>query len=99
MKSRVLRVAPLLFASGATSLVYQVAWMRELRLIFGFSTAASAAVVGIFLAGLGVGGWLLGPRADASSRPLLFYGRLELGIAASAAATPALLWLARGLGD
>ncbi len=93
MKSRVPRVAPLLFASGATALVYQVTWMRQLRLIFGFSTAASAAVVAIFLGGLGLGGWLLGRRADASSRPLLFYGRLELGVAVSAAATPAPLWL------
>ncbi|MGH9364794.1 MAG: fused MFS/spermidine synthase, partial [Thermoanaerobaculia bacterium] len=95
MKSRLLRVAPLLFASGATALVYQVTWMRQLRQIFGFSTAASAAVVAIFLGGLGLGGWLLGRRADKSPRPLLFYGRLELAIAASAAATPALLWLAR----
>jgi hypothetical protein len=28
-----------------TALIYRVAWMRELRLIFGFSTAASAAVL------------------------------------------------------
>jgi len=95
MKSRVLRVAPLLFGSGLTSLVYQVAWMREMRLIFGFSTAASAAVVAIFMGALGLGSWLLGRRADAARRPLLFYGRLELAIAASAALTPGLIWLAR----
>ena len=34
----------LLFLSGACALVMQVAWMRELRLVFGASTAASAAV-------------------------------------------------------
>jgi spermidine synthase len=95
MKSRALRVSLLLFGSGLTALVYQVAWTRELRLVFGFSTAASAAVVAIFMAGLGVGGLVLGKRADQSSRPLVFYGRLELLIAATAAVTPALVWLVR----
>lgn len=71
--------------------------MRELRLVFGFSTAASAAVVAIFLGGLGLGSRMLGRRADATERPLEFYGRLELLIAASAALTPALLWLVRRL--
>jgi spermidine synthase len=97
MKSRLIRVALLLFGSGLSSLIYQVAWMRELRLVFGFSTAASAAVVAIFLGGLGLGSRLLGRRADAAERPLEFYGRLELGIAASAAITPGLLWLVRKL--
>jgi spermidine synthase len=95
MKPRALWVSILLFGSGLTALVYQVAWTRELRLVFGFSTAASAAVVAIFMGGLGFGGLLLGPRADRSDRPLAFYGRLELLIAASAAVTPLLIWLVR----
>jgi spermidine synthase len=95
MKGRLLRVALLLFGSGMTALIYQVAWMRELRLIFGFSTAASAAVLAIFMGGLGIGGWLLGRRADASAVPLAFYGRLELLVAASAALTPFWVFLVR----
>ena len=67
-------VAPLLFASGACALAYQTAWTREFRLVFGASTAASAAVVAVFMGGLGLGGWLIGPRADRSPNPLLFYG-------------------------
>lgn len=94
-KPRLVPVSALLLGSGLTSLVYQIAWMRELRLIFGFSTAATAAVVAIFLGGLGLGGKILGRRADAAARPLFLYGCLELSIAASAAATPALLWLVR----
>jgi spermidine synthase len=90
-----LRVSLLLFGSGLTALVYQIAWMRDLRLIFGFSTAASAAVVAIFMGGLGIGSWILGRRADQAARPLAFYGMLELAIAASAALTPALLRLVR----
>ena len=95
MRSRAFLVSLLLFGSGSTALVYQIAWMRELRLVFGFSTAASAAVVAIFMGGLSVGSWILGRRADAAARPLAFYGKLELAIAASAAVTPALLWLVR----
>jgi spermidine synthase len=95
VRSRAFRVSLLLFGSGLTALVYQIAWMRELRLVFGFSTAASAAVVAIFMGGLSTGSWILGHRADRSVRPLAFYGKLELAIAGSAALTPALLWLVR----
>jgi hypothetical protein len=80
VNSRPLKISLLLFGSGLTALIYQVAWMRELRLVFGFSTAASAAVVAIFMGGLGVGSWLLGRRADQAARPLAFYGKLELAL-------------------
>jgi hypothetical protein len=43
MKRRLLRVTLLLFGSGMTALIYQVAWMRELRLMFEISTAVSPA--------------------------------------------------------
>src|SRR5229473_3227951 len=91
MTGRLLRVSLLLFGSGMTALIYQVAWMRELRLVFGISTAASAAVLAVFMGGLGAGGWLLGRRADAAENPLAFYGRLELAVSVSAALTP--LWV------
>ena len=71
MRSRTAPVAALLFGSGFCALVYQVGWLREFRLIFGASTAASAAVLAIFIGGLGAGGLLLGPRADRHPRPLL----------------------------
>jgi spermidine synthase len=95
MRSRVARVAPLVFASGLCALVYQIAWTRDFRLVFGASTGASAAVLAIFMGGLGVGGIVLGKRAERRARPLDLYARLELMIALSTAATPALLWLAR----
>jgi spermidine synthase len=53
--------------------VYQVCWLREFSLVFGASTAASAAVLAIFAGGLGVGGLVLGSRSDRQRRPLLFY--------------------------
>lgn len=91
------RVAALLVGSGACALVYQVVWLREFRLVFGASTEASAAVLAIFVGGLGAGARILGPRADRRRAPLLFYARLETLVALTAAATPALLALVRAL--
>ncbi|MGZ5429940.1 MAG: hypothetical protein ACXWEX_00900, partial [Thermoanaerobaculia bacterium] len=79
------KVAGLLFCSGLTALIYQTIWSRQFRLIFGASTYATAAVLAIFMGGLGVGSLLLGKRADGKARPLEFYGNLELLIAATAA--------------
>ncbi len=89
-------VLPLLFLSGVSALVYQIAWQREFRLIFGASTAATAAVLAVFMGGLGLGGLVLGPRSDRKRNPLAFYGLLEAGVALTAAVTPFLLDLARG---
>ena len=75
--------------------MYQIGWLREFRLIFGASTAASAAVLAIFIGGLGLGGLLLGPRADRHPRPILFYAQLETIVALFAAASPILLALVR----
>src|SRR5258706_13517706 len=88
MRGRLLRVSVLLFGSGMTALIYQVAWVRELRLIFGFSTAGSAAVLAVFMGGLGLRGWLLRRRPRAAGNPLAFYGRPAPGVAASPAPTP-----------
>src|SRR5712691_9538733 len=95
MQSRTAPVAALLFASGFCALVYQVGWLREFRLIFGASTAASAAVLAIFIGGLGLGGWLLGGRADEHPHPLTMYAWLEAIVGGSAALSPLLLGLVR----
>jgi SAM-dependent methyltransferase len=87
----VLLALPLVAVSGFAALVYQTVWMRELRLVFGVSTAASAAVVAVFMGGLGAGGYLLGSRADTCASPLKMYGLLETGVAVSAAITPFLV--------
>ena len=95
MSHRVGSVGLLLLGSGLCALVYQTVWLREFRLVFGASTGATAAVLAIFLGGLGVGGLLIGRRVDRAARPLLIYGLLEAAIAIWAALTPLLL---RGAG-
>jgi spermidine synthase/MFS family permease len=84
----------LVLASGCAALVFQIAWMRELRLVFGATTAAAAAVLAIFMAGLGIGSAVLGKLADRVGNPLRMYGILEVAIALSAAVTPWLIGLA-----
>ena len=88
-------VALLLFGSGMCALVYEIAWFRAFRLVFGASTAANAAVLAVFIGGLGLGGVLLGRRVDRSDNPLRFYARLETMVAVASALTPAILWVAR----
>jgi spermidine synthase len=91
------RLAPLVFCSGCCALVYQIGWLRELRLVFGASTYATSAVLAIFMGGLGIGGAVLGRRADRHPSPLRLYGLLEVGVAAGALASPLLFAAIRRL--
>src|SRR5438552_18828053 len=95
MDRTVWRVSLLLCGSGLSALIDQAVWLREFRLIFGASTAASAAVIAIFMAGLGAGSIVIGRRVEQSRNPLAMYGTLELGVAISAALTPLLLFIVR----
>ena len=95
MLRQVILVAGLLFGSGMCALIYQMVWLREFRFVFGASTLASAAVLSVFLGGLGAGGFWFGRHVDRNPRPLALYAYLELLIAASAALTPLLVWIAR----
>ncbi|MBI4879867.1 MAG: fused MFS/spermidine synthase [Planctomycetes bacterium] len=78
---RRLAVLLLFFLSGAAGLIYQVAWMRRLTLIFGVTAEAVSTVLAVFMGGLALGSWLLGRAGDDTRAPLRFYGWLELGIA------------------
>ena len=60
MRFTVTKISLLVFGSGFCALVYQMAWLRLLRLIFGSSTPATAAVLAIFMGGLGAGSLILG---------------------------------------
>ncbi len=97
MNPYVLRIALFLFGSGFCALVYQLAWLRLLRLVFGSSTWASAAVLAIFMGGLGLGGYLLGRRGDRAKNPLDLYANLEIGISLAAALSVPLIAGVRAL--
>jgi spermidine synthase len=76
------------FVSGATGLVYEVIWVRLTGLIFGNTSQAISTVLGAFMAGLALGSWKLGGKADRTDNPLRMYGLLEIGIGLSAALVP-----------
>src|SRR2546422_3138336 len=76
------------FLSGATGLVYEVIWVRLTGLIFGNTSQAISTVLGAFMAGLALGSWKLGKKADRTNNPLRMYGLLEIGIGLSAALVP-----------
>ena len=76
------------FLSGVTGLVYEVIWVRLTGLVFGNTSQAISIVLGAFMAGLALGSWKLGQRADRTTNPLRLYGLLEVGIGLSAALVP-----------
>jgi spermidine synthase len=69
------------FLSGAAALMYEVAWVRSLSLIFGGTHLAVTTVLSVFMGGLALGSFLIGKRVDAIKKPLRFYGLLEIAIA------------------
>ncbi len=87
-----IRLISILFLlSGATSLFYQVAWVRMLSLFFGSDLYAAAITLSVFMVGLSLGSWLAGRYGDRVRRPLLAYGALEIMIGFYALAFPILL--------
>jgi len=87
----VVLLAPLFFLSGATALVYQILWVRQLHLVFGTSQFAVATVLAAFMGGLATGGFWAARSADHLLRPLARYAWLELAIGAYALIFPLLL--------
>jgi spermidine synthase len=80
--------ALLLSGSGFAALVYEVVWTRRLTYVFGATLYAVVTVLAAFMAGLALGAWWWGRRADRMRRPIMVYGLLELGIGLSALLFP-----------
>ncbi len=73
------------FLSGFSALLYQILWAREFAVVLGSTTHAISTVLAAFMAGLGLGGFLIGRFIDRSERrPLRIYAIIEFGIAAAA---------------
>ncbi len=80
-------VLAVFFVSGLSALLYQVAWLKYLGFVFGNTVHAAATLIAVFLAGLGIGGYLFGAFLH-RARPLILYGVLEALIGALGAMSP-----------
>lgn len=81
------------FLSGLSALMYEVTWMRMLTHVIGSTVFSVTTVLCVFMAGLALGGFCFGGRAD-RWRPvsaLRAYGAMQIGIAVLALLVPVLL--------
>ncbi|TLM80151.1 MAG: hypothetical protein FDZ70_01955 [Actinobacteria bacterium] len=95
--SRALRAAVLtaFTLSGAASLVYEVAWTRELSVLFGSTVYAVSTMLAAFMGGLALGSAIGGRIADTyESRLVDWLGGIEYGIGAFGLLS---VWLIRGV--
>ena len=78
--------------SGAGALGLELLWLRSAGLVLGSTASTTATVLAAYFAGLAVGGFL---ARRPSATPVRRYAWLELGVAAGAVGSYALLrWLA-----
>ena len=70
------------FFSGMSGLIYQVAWIKALGLIFGHTLFAIATVLAVFMAGLATGSAYIG-RWRSDTKPVALYAYIELLVAAT----------------
>ncbi len=97
-RNRAIRLLiPLFVFSGATSLVYETLWERQLHLVFGTSQVAVCTVLAAFMTGLALGGFGGAKWADKIRRPILAYAILEFTIGLYALIFPWLMDLVQPL--
>jgi spermidine synthase len=79
------------FLSGASGLVFEAVWTRELTLVFGSTALAMSTVLSVFMGGLALGSWLAGRWADRIADRLRAYALAEAGVGIYALAVPLVL--------
>jgi spermidine synthase len=78
---RYLPVLLLLFiASGSAALTYEIVWFQLLQLVIGSSAVSLGVVLGVFMAGMCLGSYLLPRHVGVDRHPLRIYACLEIGI-------------------
>ena len=77
--------------SGASGLVFEMVWTRELTLVFGSTTLAISTVLSVFMGGLALGSFLAGRFADRARSPVVLYALAEAGVGLYALAVPLVL--------
>lgn len=84
-------IAACLFASGLGSLVLEVVWTRQLRLVFGSTTLAASTILVAYMLGLGLGG-IAGGRLSRRIRDgVRAYAWIEIAIGLYALVVPTAL--------
>jgi spermidine synthase len=73
------------FLSGAAGLIYQVAWMKALGLLFGYTAYATATAIAVFMGGLALGSFFLGRWCESRPDAVRIYAWLEFGIGCAGA--------------
>jgi predicted membrane-bound spermidine synthase len=73
-------LAALLLASGATALVFETLWVKQLGRVVGVEVHAVTIALSAFFAGLALGGVMLGRLSDRTARPVRLYAALEAGV-------------------
>jgi len=79
------------FLSGASGLVFEAVWTRELTLVFGSTALAMSTVLSVFMGGLALGSWLAGRYADRIADRLRAYALAEAGVGLYALVVPLVL--------
>lgn len=80
-------VVTVLGIMGAVSLIYQVAWTRQLTTLLGSTVGAVALITSMFMVGMAVGAWIVGKRADRPIDQMRLLAMLAAGLGLSGAAT------------
>ncbi|MEM8884778.1 MAG: fused MFS/spermidine synthase [Planctomycetota bacterium] len=88
----------LLFCSGMSVLILEVAWFRRMAQLVGGTATALAGVLAAVIGGMAIGAFLFGPRADRSPNPARLYAKLEIAVTILALLSPLWLRLAAGGG-
>ncbi len=76
------------FSSGAAALMYEVLWFRHLSLLFGVTSYALATILIAFMAGLGLGSFVVGRWGSRVRQPLRLYAIAEIAIGIYAGCSP-----------
>lgn len=79
--------------SGFAGLAYEIIWVRQFATVLGSSAYALTTILAAFMAGLGLGGWLIGKVSDRCTSHALarLYIILEVGVGVYALGLPHLL--------
>jgi spermidine synthase len=89
----------LFFLSGAAALVYQTVWIRLLARLLGSDAGGLAIVLAVFMGGMALGATCLAGVARRTSRPVLLFALLEIGLGIWAALSPMMFALVEPTSD